>query len=137
MFKESKLDVETDEDMTGSTAKLVLPKPRLRHGKLVIRTEWNDVHVYSFAPWVRQLLLKRTTLSSIQNDVLPLLISRQFKGKIATFGSSLNKDDDEDGGGDDKDDKEGNATTTTKLEKTSTLNCNTKLQQPRKIEQDK
>jgi translation initiation factor eIF-2B subunit gamma len=89
--------MEADEDMTGSTAKLDLPKPRLGHGgKFVIRTEWNDVHVYSLEPWVRQLIQTRTTLSSIQGDLLPLLISRQFKGKKATFGSSITEDDEED-----------------------------------------
>ena len=93
MWKQTKIEVETDEDMTGSTAKLELPKARLRHGRLVVRTEWNDVHVYSFAPWVRQLISTRKSLSSIQDDLLPLLISRQFKGKKATFGKSLEKDD--------------------------------------------
>mmetsp|Transcript_2010 Transcript_2010/g.4190 ORF Transcript_2010/g.4190 Transcript_2010/m.4190 type:complete len:318 (-) Transcript_2010:95-1048(-) len=79
--------------MTGSTAKLVVPKSRLRgsHGgeRLVIRTEWSDVHVYSLAPWVRQLFVARTkNLSSIQKDLIPLLISRQYRGRRATFGKS-------------------------------------------------
>jgi translation initiation factor eIF-2B subunit gamma len=94
VFLESKLEVEADEDMTGSTAKLELPKPRLHKGKLVIGTEWNDVHVYSLAPWVRQLLVARKSLSSVQSDLLPLLVSRQFRGKKATFGSSLEENDD-------------------------------------------
>mgnify|MGYP005693749623 FL=1 len=93
VFKKSKLTVEED-DMTGSTPKLVIPKTRLRgrngkEEKLVIRTEWSDVHVYSLAPWVRQLIVARTkNLSSIQEDLLPLLISRQYRGKRATFGKS-------------------------------------------------
>ena len=94
VLKKSKLDVETDEDMTGSTAKLVIPKSRLRGRgcaeQLVIRTEWSDVHVYSFAPWVRQLFMARTkNLSSIQADLIPLLISRQYRGKRDTFGKSV------------------------------------------------
>ena len=94
MLKKSKLDVEADEDMTGSTAKLVVPKSRLRGRgcaeQLVIRTEWSDVHVYSLAPWVRQLFMARTkNLSSIQEDLIPLLISRQYRGKRATFGQSV------------------------------------------------
>jgi hypothetical protein len=90
VLKKLKLDVEADEDMTGSTAKLVIPKPRLRCGQLVIRTEWSDAHVYSLDPWVRQLIVARTrNLSSIQEDLLPLLIARQFKGKKATFGKSV------------------------------------------------
>lgn len=93
VLKKSKLDVEADEDMTGSTAKLVVPKSRLRGRdggeRLVIRTEWSDVHVYSLAPWVRQLLVARKkNFSSIQEDLIPLLISRQYRGKRATFGKS-------------------------------------------------
>lgn len=82
--------------MTGSTAKVELPKPRLHKGKFVIRTEWNDVHVYSLAPWVRQLIVARKSLMSIQGDLLPLLVSRQFQGKKAAFGSSLEENDDDD-----------------------------------------
>mmetsp|Transcript_7856 Transcript_7856/g.18930 ORF Transcript_7856/g.18930 Transcript_7856/m.18930 type:complete len:486 (-) Transcript_7856:199-1656(-) len=95
VLKESKLDVEADEDMTGSTAKLDLPKPRVHKGKLVIRTEWSDAHVYSLAPWVRELLVERKSISSIQSGLLPLLVSRQFRGKKATFGSSLPDENDE------------------------------------------
>lgn len=102
VLKQSKLDVESDEDMTGSTAKLQVPKPLLRNGRLVVRTSWNDVHVYSFAPWVRRLLVSRKNLSSIQEDLLPLLISRQFRGKKAAFGRSLEEKQESD-----KEDEEG------------------------------
>lgn len=95
MLKESKLNVEADEDMTGSTAKLDLPKSRVHKGKLVIRTEWSDAHIYSLAPWVRELIVERKSISSIQSDLLPLLVSRQFRGKRATFGSSLPDENDE------------------------------------------
>jgi translation initiation factor eIF-2B subunit gamma len=83
------MDVEADEDMTGSTAKLEVPKSRLRHGKLMVQLSWDDVHVYSLAPWTRELLQARKGLSSLQEDLLPLLIARQFRGKRATFGKSL------------------------------------------------
>jgi translation initiation factor eIF-2B subunit gamma len=96
VLKQSKLDVEADEDMTGSTAKLEVPKARLRHGRLVVRTEWSDVHVYSLAPWVRQLVTARESLSSIQGDLLPLLVSRQFRGKKATFGKYLQEEEQDD-----------------------------------------
>jgi hypothetical protein len=90
VLKKLKLDVEADEDMTGATAKLILPKPLLRCGHLVLRTEWSDVHVYSLDPWVRRLIVARTkNLSSIQEDLLPLLVARQFNGKKATFGKSV------------------------------------------------
>ena len=93
VWKQSKIDVEADEDMTGKSAKLELYKSRLLHttGKVVVKTDWNDVHVYALAPWIRQLLVTRTRLASFQQDLLPLLIARQFKGKRATFGSSLDE----------------------------------------------
>jgi translation initiation factor eIF-2B subunit gamma len=87
-LKQSKAAVEEDEDQVGSTPKLVLPKPRLRlpaGGSVQVRTDWNDVHVYLLAPWVRLLLQKRTSLSSLHDDLLPLLISRQFQGVQSTF----------------------------------------------------
>jgi len=115
LWKQSKLDVEQDEDMVGQTPKLWFPKARLRRGtQTTVRTDWQDVHVYVFAPWVWKYLLvlsntsegentsnnpndgtgaavlnpKRTALVSIQGDLLPLLISRQFKGIVNTiFGS--------------------------------------------------
>lgn len=96
VWKQPKLDVEADEDMTGSTAKLKIPKARLRGGKVVVRTEWSDVHVYSLAPWVRDLIKRRNGITSIQDDVLPLLISRQFRGKKATYGGNYRTDDDDD-----------------------------------------
>jgi len=93
VWKQSKLDVEADEDMVGSTPKLVLPKPRLRHGGVTrVRTEWSDLHVYALAPWVRRLLLSRKNLLSIQGDLVPLLIARQFHGVVDAFGSQADKE---------------------------------------------
>ena len=87
VIKKLKIDVEADEDMTGSTFKLDVPKSLLRRGQLVVRTEWSDLHVYAFAPWVRKLIASRTrNISSIQEDLLPLLVSRQFQGQKKTFG---------------------------------------------------
>jgi NDP-sugar pyrophosphorylase family protein len=92
VWKQPKIDVEADEDMVGTTPKLVLPKPRLRHGVTRVRTEWSDLHVYAFSPWVRRLILSRKNLLSIQGDLLPLLIARQFQGVVATFGSKADKE---------------------------------------------
>ena len=91
VLKQPKMDVEADEDMTGSTAKLQVPKARLRYGRLLIKISWDDVHVYSLAPWMRELLSARKGLSSLQEDLLPLLIARQFRGKKATFGKCLDQ----------------------------------------------
>ena len=101
VWKQSKLEAEEDKDMTGQTPKLQMPKPRLRMGEITrVRTDWTDVHVYVLSPWVRQLLMIRNksdsdqekaqaTLISFVDDVLPLLISRQFLGISETFGSHL------------------------------------------------
>eukprot|EP00934_Nitzschia_sp_Nitz4_P008065 Nitzschia sp. Nitz4//scaffold65_size103378//90226//91829//NITZ4_004482-RA/size103378-augustus-gene-0.89-mRNA-1//-1//CDS//3329556288//8055//frame0 len=86
VLKQPVIDAEA-EDLTGSTPKLAIPKARLRMGRLVVQKSWNDVHVYSLPPWTRHLIASRTNLSSFQEDLLPLLISRQFRGTKATFSS--------------------------------------------------
>jgi carbonic anhydrase/acetyltransferase-like protein (isoleucine patch superfamily) len=101
IWKQSKFDVESDEHFTGDTPKLVLPKPRLRLGStsgrggttttVKVQMNWNDLHVYILSPWVRRLITTRTSLLSIQDDLIPLLIARQTKGICATFGSKMDK----------------------------------------------
>jgi NDP-sugar pyrophosphorylase family protein len=89
LWKQPKVDVEEDKDGVGATPKLNLPKARLTSlSTCTLRLDWSDVHVYCLAPWVRQLLLARPSMLSIQNDLLPLLISRQFRGIAATFGAN-------------------------------------------------
>lgn len=91
VLKQSKVAVEEDEG-TGSTPKLVLPKGRFRHpggpAAMSIRTDLNDLHVYALSPWVMRLLSVRSGLSSLQKEVIPLLVSRQFRGVAAVFGSA-------------------------------------------------
>lgn len=91
IMKQSKVVVEEDEG-TGSTPKLVLPKGRFRHPggptTTTIRTDLHDLHVYALSPWVVRLLSVRPGLSSLQKEVLPLLVSRQFRGVAAAFGSA-------------------------------------------------
>jgi NDP-sugar pyrophosphorylase family protein len=91
-WRQPKLEVEEDRDMVGATPKFVIPKARLRGSTVTVRTEWSDVHCYCLAPWVRQLVRHRTGLQSIRNDLIPLLVSRQFRGIAATFGSAIEKD---------------------------------------------
>jgi len=96
MLKQSKVAVEEDEDMTGGTPKLFLPKKRLHiapeTSRITIRTDLNDLHVYVLSPWVLRLLSARKGLVSIQREVIPLLVSRQFRGISSVFGSKISKD---------------------------------------------
>jgi translation initiation factor eIF-2B subunit gamma len=88
IFKQSKLDVEEDKDMTGDSPKLRIPRFRIQQcSSLRVRTDWNDLHVYCLSPWVRNLLVSRNDLISLQTDLVPLLISRQWRGVASTFGS--------------------------------------------------
>lgn len=90
VLKQLKMDVHDNEGMTAETPKLTLPKPRLRVGGMTrVRTDWSDVHVYVLSPWVRRLVVERKALMTVQGDLLPLLISRQFKGVASTFGSKV------------------------------------------------
>ena len=89
VWKQSKIDVEQDEEFTGNTPKLLLPKPRLRCGTVTtIRMDWSDVHAYIFSPWVRHLWTARSSLVSVQGDLVPLLVGRQWRGIRATFGTN-------------------------------------------------
>lgn len=94
MLKQSKVVVEEDEGI-GSTPKLVLPKGRFRHpggpSSTSIRTDLHDLHVYALSPWVVKLLSVRSGLSSLQKELVPLLISRQFRGVASAFGSTALK----------------------------------------------
>ena len=103
IWKQCKLDVEQDKDMVGSTPKLVLPRQRLvlqNSSKSTspmptttrVSTDLNDVHCYILAPWVRRLIVHRAAMRSIQHDLIPLLVARQFRGLRATFGSAVDKD---------------------------------------------
>jgi hypothetical protein len=45
--------------------------------------------MYVISPWVRELIVTRTSMLSLQEDLIPLLVSRQFLGRRETFGGSL------------------------------------------------
>ena len=51
-----------------------------------LRTDLHDVHLYVISNWVFELLHARPSMTSFQKEVLPLLISRQFRGVEAAFG---------------------------------------------------
>lgn len=93
VWKQLKIDVHDNHDMVAETPKLKLPKPRLRVGGITrVRTDWSDRHVYIFSPWVRRLIVERKQLISLQGDLIPLLVSRQFRGIAATFGGQVEQE---------------------------------------------
>ena len=97
ILKTSKFAIEEDEENTGSTPKLIIPKARFHPNTIFqdmapsakssfsIRNDWSDIHAYVFSPWVLHLLQARPAIKDIQKDLVPLLIARQFKGVKATF----------------------------------------------------
>jgi translation initiation factor eIF-2B subunit gamma len=96
VWKLPKVDVEEDKHMDGSTPKFVIPKPRLKSSPVTrVRLDWNDWHVYVISPWVRELVVRRSSVLSLQGDLIPLLVSRQFRGRRKTFGGSLPDQQDE------------------------------------------
>merc|ERR1719223_709318 len=89
IYKESKYDVEQDEELleTGSTPKIEIPKARLHPpiNSVMIASHWSDVFCYCLSPWVVQLLQERVDLVSLNQDLLPLLIAKQFRGVEECF----------------------------------------------------
>jgi len=53
---------------------------------LSLRTDLHDVHLYVISNWVFQLIHARPAMASFQKEVLPLLISRQYRGIEGAFG---------------------------------------------------
>lgn len=108
VLKRSKIEVE-EEDGTGNTTKLIVGKSRLHASKtnlasmmmnmanaptasrdaspsLSLRTDLHDVHLYVISNWVFDLMHSRQNMASFQKEILPLLISRQFRGVEGAFG---------------------------------------------------
>mmetsp|Transcript_3672 Transcript_3672/g.5578 ORF Transcript_3672/g.5578 Transcript_3672/m.5578 type:complete len:708 (-) Transcript_3672:1953-4076(-) len=122
ILKRSKLEVEEDEG-TGSTPKLSIMKRHLHKAggrknnvssalaritsglsmsatasrdhspSLSLRTDLHDVHLYVISNWVFQLMHARPSMASFQKEILPLLVSRQFRGVEAAFGPTAWKDE--------------------------------------------
>ena len=122
VLKRSKLEVEEDEG-TGSTPKLSITKRHLHKASgrknnvntaiaritsglsmsataskdhspsLSLRTDLHDVHLYVISNWVFQLMHARPSMASFQKEILPLLVSRQFRGVEAAFGPTAWKDE--------------------------------------------
>lgn len=80
--------MEDDEDNTGKTPKLNIPKARLHSpiNQMLIRTDWNDIHLFCFAPWVLKLIATKIHLKDLASEIVPLLVESQFKGIKACLG---------------------------------------------------
>ena len=89
IFKECKYDIEQDDKLleTGSTPKIEIPKARLHPpiNSVTIATHWSDIFCYCLSPWVIRLLQERTDLKSLNEDLLSLLIVKQFRGVEECF----------------------------------------------------
>ncbi len=87
-MKQSKFHVEEDEDNTGKTPKLKIPKARLHSPihQMMFRTDWNDIHLICFAPWALNIIQTKLHLKDLSKEVVPLLIESQFKGIKACIG---------------------------------------------------
>lgn len=101
ILKQYKFNVEEDDDLIGKTPKLSIPKARLHPpmNQISIRSDWNDVHLYCFAPWVLKIIDTKIHLKDLSKDILPLLVESQFKGLKACLGikdSHVKSDEDED-----------------------------------------
>jgi hypothetical protein len=117
VLKSLKLEVEEDEG-TGSTPKLLVSRRRLhaalygprgkdrrrveitsdtdavdRSPTISLRTDLLDLHVYVISNWVFRLMHARPKVQSFQSEVLPLLISRQYRGVEAAFGPTACRDE--------------------------------------------
>lgn len=88
IIKQSKFIVEEDEDNIGKPPKLNIPKARLHSpvNQILIRTDWNDIHLFCFAPWVVKLIGTKINLKDLSKEVVPLLVESQFKGVKACLG---------------------------------------------------
>merc|ERR1712238_282836 len=100
VLKQSKYALEEEVADVGETPKLVVPKARLHsHGvlpisnassRITVRADWRDVHVYALSPWVLRLLQARPSIRDLRGELLPLLVSRQFRGLGSAFGCHSN-----------------------------------------------
>lgn len=57
-----------------------LRKPLLRRfPRLALRSSYVDTHVYIFTRWVLDLLIEKTSFSSIKAHLVPFLVNKQFR----------------------------------------------------------
>ncbi len=88
ILKQYKFHVEEDVESIGETPKLNIPKARLHPPmkQISIRSDWNDVHLYCFAPWALKIIGTKIHMKDLSKEILPLLVESQFKGVKACLG---------------------------------------------------
>ena len=64
-----------------------------RSPSISLRTDLLDLHLYVISNWVFRLMHARPKMQSFQAEVLPLLISRQYRGVEAAFGPTACRDE--------------------------------------------
>ena len=80
VFVRSELDLEDCERSEEDGKLLTIAKALLRRrARIAIRTDIEDMHTYVLSYSVLQTIVEMEDLSSMQDDVLPLLIDRQFR----------------------------------------------------------
>jgi len=101
--------VEEDEDNDGTPPQLYIPKYRLRDcDAVVVTTDLSDLHVYAISPWVLRALEERRRANgrddprSIKEELLPLLLNRQFWSAESVSGQQRSRQEEDE----DKEDNE-------------------------------
>jgi hypothetical protein len=96
LIKQSKVEIDEEEENVGETPKLVIPKHIIRTAcssttTLSVRTDLLDLHAYAISPWVWDDYLADPSsegLVNIQTDVLQTLIAKQEAGYSKVFNTS-------------------------------------------------
>ncbi len=97
LFKQSKVEIDEEEENVGETPKVLLSKSIVRAActprtSLSLRTDLLDLHAYVVSPWVWTELIasdSRKSMMNFQTEIIPLLIARQTHGYASAFGTSM------------------------------------------------
>jgi len=64
---------------------------------MLIRTDWNDIHLICLSPWAIKVIQTKLHLKDLSKEVVPLFVESQFKGVKSCIGiqiDDINADDD-------------------------------------------
>ena len=95
-MKQSKVEIDEEEENVGETPKFVIPKHVIRAActprtSLSVRTDLLDLHAYVLSPWVWCDFLSSDAsekMKDIQTDVLQTLVAKQTAGFRKVFNSA-------------------------------------------------